>query len=77
MLEIWGSFRLISYWKRLFLSYTKVPKTTNPIAYPPLIDNREANHSLQLTMNKAAHEFLPGIQSNAMGFNSSFLELAV
>lgn len=45
----------------------------NLLRIPPLIDGRQANHDIELTMAERQHEFFAGKLSKTSGFNQSYL----
>lgn len=45
----------------------------NELAVPTLIDSREFDHDIELTIQNAEHEFYDGISSETMGFSQSYL----
>lgn len=49
-----------------------VNEASNPLRIPTLIDSQQ-NQDIQITLSKGKHQFYPGIDSETMGFNGSYL----
>jgi len=45
----------------------------NELFIPELIDSRAAGHAIELVMQRTAHEFFAGVDSQTMGFSQSYL----
>ncbi|MEM9424569.1 MAG: multicopper oxidase domain-containing protein, partial [Spirochaetota bacterium] len=46
---------------------------TRPLTIPPLIDSRDQQSGIDLELRRTRHEFYPGIASETMGINGSYL----
>ena len=55
---------------------SRIEPAENPLRIPELIDGRETPE-IEIVLQKGAHEFYAGIQSETMGFNGDYLGPAV
>ncbi len=52
---------------------TNNQQATNKLLIPQLIDSRESNRDIQITIQNGQHEFYPNVKSHTKGFNGSYL----
>lgn len=54
-------------------SQKTVPEASNELNIPQMIDSRESNHDIQVSIQHGEHEFYQGIKSKTKGFNGNYL----
>lgn len=77
ILQIWwiSTILILATWAFSLNTYLSPSNSIaqNQLSIPELIDSKEVNHDIELTLQKTQHEFYKWIKSETKGFSQSYL----